>query len=173
MGYSHIPKVYFGLQGSVQWKGIDLSMAWSGAAGFKINYYQNTQNSTNIIHGYGIGKEIGYDHYFFDPENPSDPRTNVWSKNPRFVTGADNGQQKADSEYHLQNGDYIKLKNLTVGYTIPQKWTSKAYMTNVRVYASFENLCTITGFKGLDPEMMSGDGYAPMRSYSFGLNVSF
>lgn len=173
MGYSNVPKVYFGLQGSVQWKGIDLSMAWSGAAGFKINYYQNTQNSTNVIHGYGIGKEIGYDHYFFDPANPDDPRTNVWSKNPRFVTGADNGQQKADSEYHLQNGDYIKLKNLTVGYTLPQRWVNKAFMQNVRVYASFENLATITKFKGLDPEMMSGDGYAPMRSYSFGLNVTF
>ena len=46
-------------------------------------------------------------------------------------------------------------------------------MQNVRVYASFENLCTITKFKGLDPEMMSGDGYAPYRTYAFGLNVTF
>jgi len=172
-GCSNMPKIYFGLQGSVSWKGIDLSMAWAGAAGFKINYYQNTQNSTNVIHGYGIGKEVGYDHYYYDPENPNDPRTNINSVNPRFVTGADNGQQKADSEYHLQNGNYLKLKNLTVGWTVPRKWTTKAFMQNVRVYASFENLCTITKFKGIDPEMMSGDGYAPMRSYAFGLNVTF
>ena len=172
-GSSSMPKVYFGLQGFVQWKGIDMSMAWSGAAGSKIYYFQNTQNSTNIIHGYGIGKEIGYDHYFFDPENPNDPRTNINSANPRFVTGADNGQQKAASEYHLQNGDYFKLKNLTIGYTLPANWINKIYMQNVRVYASFENLCTITKFKGLDPEMMSGDGYAPYRTYAFGLNVTF
>ena len=79
----------------------------------------------------------------------------------------------AESEYHLQKGDYLKLRNLTVGYTFPKVWTSKVFMQNVRVYASFENLCTITKFKGLDPEMMSGDGYAPMRSYAFGLNVTF
>lgn len=172
-GCSNMPKIYFGLQGGVTWKGIDLSMTWSGAAGFKINYYEVSKNSTNVIHGYGIGKEVGYDHYFYDPANPQDPRTNTTSKNPRFVVGASAGQQMAESEYHLQKGDYLKLRNLTVGYTFPKVWTSKVFMQNVRVYASFENLCTITKFKGLDPEMMSGDGYAPMRSYAFGLNVTF
>lgn len=172
-GCSSMPKFYFGLQGSVQWKGIDLSMVWSGAAGFKIEYYQNTQNSTSIIHGYGIGKEVGYDHYYYDPENPNDPRTNTTSVNPRFTAGADNGQQKANSEFHLHNGNYLKLKNLTLGYTLPKKWTSKVFMQSVRVYTSMENLCTITKFKGIDPEMRAGDGYAPMRSYAFGLTVTF
>ena len=46
-------------------------------------------------------------------------------------------------------------------------------MQNVRVYVSGENLLTITKFKGIDPEIMSGVGYAPMRQYSFGLNVTF
>ena len=46
-------------------------------------------------------------------------------------------------------------------------------MQNVRFYFTVENLCTITKFTGLDPEMMSGDGYAPMRDFTFGLNVTF
>ena len=46
-------------------------------------------------------------------------------------------------------------------------------MQNARLYVSIENVFTITKFKGLDPEMMSGDGYAPMRDFTFGLNVTF
>lgn len=46
-------------------------------------------------------------------------------------------------------------------------------MQNVRIYASGENLFTITKFKGMDPEMMCGVGYAPMRQYAFGINVTF
>ncbi len=173
LGSSNMPKVTFGLQGSVQWKGFDLSMAWSGATGFKIWWYENGQNGVNVTHGLTIGKEVGYDHYFYDPENPNDPRTNIWSSNPRFVTGNDSGQQQYTSERHMSDGTYFKLKNLTFGYTLPTNWVNKVYMQNVRLYASFENLCTITGFKGMDPEMRSGYGYAPMRTYAFGLNVTF
>ena len=85
----------------------------------------------------------------------------------------DTGQNSADAEWKLQKGDYLKFKSLTVGYTLPQKWTRKALMQNVRFYFTVENLCTITKFTGLDPEMMSGDGYAPMRDFTFGLNVTF
>ena len=77
------------------------------------------------------------------------------------------------SAWHLHNGNYLKLKNLTIGYTFPKTWVKKAYMQNVRIYASGENLFTITKFKGMDPEMMCGVGYAPMRQYAFGINVTF
>lgn len=122
--------------------------------------------------GYGIGREVASDHYFYNPENPSDPRTNTDSPNPRFVMN-DTGQNSANASWKLQNGNYLKLKNVTVGYTLPVKWTNKVFMKQVRFYVSLENLCTITKFKGLDPEMMAADGYAPMRTYSFGLNVTF
>lgn len=67
-GVSWRPKYYFGLQASMTWKGFDLSMNWAGAAGFKIDYYKQTQNSVSVTHGYGLGYDIAYDHYFFDPE---------------------------------------------------------------------------------------------------------
>lgn len=171
-GCSSMPKCYFGLQTFASWKGLDFSMSWSGATGFKISYYYQSLNSTSMTAGYGIGREVASDHYFYDPETPDDPRTNIWSANTRFVMN-DTGQNSANASWKLQNGNYIKLKNITIGYTLPTKWTETVYMKNVRVYASLENLCTITKFKGLDPEMMSGDGYAPMRTYSFGLNVTF
>ena len=116
-------------------------MNWSGATGFKIYYYAQALNSTSMTAGYGIGREVASDHYFYDPENPSDPRTNIGASNPRFVMN-DTGQNSANASWKLQNGNYLKLKNITIGYTLPA-------------------------------EMMSADGYAPMRTYSFGLNVTF
>ena len=171
-GTSSMPKCYFGLQAYASGKGFDFSMNWSGATGFKIYYYAQALNSTSMTAGYGIGREVASDHYFYDPENPSDPRTNIGASNPRFVMN-DTGQNSANASWKLQNGNYLKLKNITIGYTLPAKWTNKVFMKQVRIYTSLENLCTITKFKGLDPEMMSADGYAPMRTYSFGLNVTF
>ena len=171
-GYSKTPKYYFGFQTNLSWKGIDFSMNWAGAAGFKINWYQSGENSSITWFGYGMGKDVAYDHYFYDPENPNDPRTNLTSANPRLTM--DKAAQVSVSGQHiLHNGNYLKLKNLTVGYTLPKDWVQKVCMQNVRVYVSGENLLTITKFKGIDPEMMSGVGYAPMRQYAFGVNVTF
>lgn len=172
IGYSATPKFYYGFQASASWKGFDLSMNWAGAAGFKIQWYTQTQNSTVMTRGYGIGKDVGYDHYFYDPENPEDPRTNITSKNTRLTMSGTN-QVSTVSEWHLHNGNYMKLKNLTIGYTFPKKWMEKLYVQNLRVYASGENLLTITKFQGMDPEMATGAGYASMRQYAFGINVTF
>ena len=56
------------------------------------------------------------------------------------------------SSVHLQKGDYIKLKNLTIGYTLPAVLSKKVYAQNIRFFASGENLFTITGYEGMDPE---------------------
>lgn len=172
LGYSATPKYYYGLQASASWKGLDLSMNWSGAAGFKIQWYSQTQNSTVMTHGYGIGYDVGYDHYFYDPDNPDDSRTNITSKNTRLTMSGTN-QVSSTSEWHLHNGNYMKLKNLTIGYTLPKKWTEKLYVNNLRIYASGENLLTITKFEGMDPETISGAGYPSLRQYAFGINITF
>lgn len=119
-----------------------------------------------------MSKELAYDHYFYDPENPNNPHTNTTSDNPRFVMDQ-GGQVSAAGVHRLQNGNYMKLKNLTIGYSLPKYIANKIYMQNVRFYVSGENLLTITGFDGMDPEMMSGNGYAPMRQYALGVNVTF
>lgn len=171
-GCSKVPKYYFGFSGNLAWKGVDLSMSWAGAAGFKIDWHTLGENSSVAWNGFGLGKDIAYDHYFYDPENPNDPRTNILSKNPR-LTMDKSAQVTASGTHQLHNGNYVKLKNLSIGYTLPKKWVEKAYMEKVRVYISGENLLTITGFDGIDPEMMNATGYAPMRQYAFGINITF
>ena len=88
---------------------------------------------------------------------------------------------------YLMNLSYLRLKNLTVGYTLPQKWTRKATIEKVRIYASLNNLCDLinhTAQYGFDPEVSTGSGTGSfgngtygrteplMRSYSFGLQVT-
>ncbi|MGM9757658.1 MAG: SusC/RagA family TonB-linked outer membrane protein [Candidatus Cryptobacteroides sp.] len=169
---STTPKVNYGLQASLGWKGIDFSMSWAGAAGFSIYYYRQASNSSNTIYGYAIPQSLVSDRYFFDPKNPDDPRTNINSKNPRLVNLTDS-QSSTTSSLHLCKGDYLKLKNLTIGYTLPQDLTRKAKIEKVRVYATGENLFAITQFPGMDPEMRATAGYSTMRQYAFGLNVTF
>lgn len=171
-GSSSTPKYYYGLQASASWKGFDFSMSWAGAAGFKISWWEQSLNSTRLTRCYGIGKDVAADHYFYDPENPSDPRTNINSENTRLTIGG-TAQTETSSQLWLHNGNYLKLKNLTIGYTFPTKWMQKLYVKNLRIYATGENLLTITKFKGLDPEMAAGNGYLPIRQYAFGINVTF
>lgn len=171
---STTPKYIYGLQASASWNNFDFSMNWAGAAGFKVYWYETGQNSSAGIYGLAIGKKVGYDHYFYDPENPSDPRTNLTSKNPRLTLNQGSDQSGSQwSSVHLHNADFIKLKNLTIGYTLPKNILSKLYAENIRFYVSGENLLTITPFEGIDPEMRAGVGYAPLRQYAFGVNVTF
>jgi len=171
-GTSTTPKYNFGLQASANWKDFDLSMTWGGSAGFSIYYYSNARNSSETIYGYAIPDAVADDHYFYDPENPSDPRTNLSSKQPRLVN-VSGAQSSASSSLHLEKGNFIKLRNLTLGYTMPKNISKKFYVERLRVYASGENLFAITGFSGMDPEMRVSMGYSTMRQYAFGINLTF
>ena len=173
MGESNVPKFTFGFQAHAEWKGIDLSMNWGGATGFSTYWREIGQNSSNVVFGLSIPQWIADDHYFFDPNNPNDPRTNITSKNPRMSLENPSMSDALDNTFHLYSCDYLKLRNLTIGYTLPKNISRKFYAENLRVYFSGENLLTITSFPGLDPEMRSGEGYATMRQLSFGLNVTF
>ena len=171
-GTSTTPKYNFGIQTSANWKDFDLSMTWGGSAGFSIYYYGKARNSSETTYGYAIPDAVANDHYFYDPENPSDPRTNLSSKQPRLVN-VSGAQSSASSSLHLEKGNFIKLRNLTLGYTMPKSISKKFYVERLRVYASGENLFAITGFSGMDPEMRVSMGYSTMRQYAFGINLTF
>ena len=171
-GTSTTPKYNFGIQASANWKDFDLSMTWGGSAGFSIYYYGKARNSSETTYGYAIPDAVANDHYFYDPENPSDPRTNQSSKQPRLVN-VSGAQSSASSSLHLEKGNFIKLRNLTLGYTMPKSISKKFYVERLRVYASGENLFAITGFSGMDPEMRVSMGYSTMRQYAFGINLTF
>lgn len=173
-GFSSNPKFNFGLQLSAAWKGFDLSMNWAGAAGFKLYWAPATgYNTPSTRLGCAIGSDLAYNHYFYDPQNPSDPRTNLQAKYGRFVSGEKGFQNYEASTLYLFNGNYLKLKNITFGYTFPKSLIDKLYMANLRVYTSIENVFNITKFPGQDPEMGANPKYTSLRQFAFGVNVSF
>lgn len=173
-GASKNPKYNFGLQLSASWKGFDISMNWAGAAGFKLYWASATgYNSPTMRLGVGLGKDIAYDHYFYNPENPSDARTNLNAEYGRLVNGESGFANTEASTSYLFNGNYLKLKNLTVGYTLPKLVTTKLMIQSVRFYLSGENLFNITSFPGQDPELGATPLYTSVRQFAFGTNITF
>ncbi|MDR0995503.1 MAG: TonB-dependent receptor [Tannerella sp.] len=172
-GCSTEPKYIYGLQAAASWNNFDISVNLSGAAGNKVYWYAVGQNGSATVFGLAIGKEVGYHHYFYDPDNPDDPRTNTSSNTPRLTLNNGNDQSGAQSNLHLFNAGFLKLQNVTFGYTLPKLITDKLQIEKVRFYLSGEDLLTFTSFPGIDPEMRAGVGYAPLRQFAFGLNVTF
>ncbi|KAA6344424.1 TonB-dependent receptor SusC [termite gut metagenome] len=174
-GISNRPKYNFGMQASASWKGFDFSMNWAGATGFKLYWAPATGSNASALRvGLAVPMEIANNHYFYDPDNLEDPRTNLTAKYPRLVNGETGYQLHTSSTLYLHDGNYLKLKNLTVGYTIPKQIVKRYLLTeDIRLYVSGENLLTITSFPGQDPEMGATPGYTSMRQFAFGVNVTF
>ena len=171
-GRTNVPKYNFGLNISMSYKDFDLSMLWSAAMGFYLNWNANYYNSTLVSHGYGIVEHVANDHYFFDPSNMEDPRTKTDGKYPRLTYGTTYNNRE-QSDWNEYKGDYLKLKNVQIGYTLPSKITKKFFVSRLRAYASMENILTITDYPGLDPEIGTTIGYPLMRQISFGAQITF
>ena len=95
---------------------------------------------------------------------------------PRAVF-SDPNKNNRTSDRFLEPGDYLRLKNITIGYTLPKHLTKKALMEEVRFSVSGQNLYTLTRYRGLDPEV-GGSGidsnvYPITRNFTFGLNIMF
>lgn len=169
------PKFIFGGQLGAGWKGVDFSMNWAGVSGRKIYWGPTTgYNNSSMRVGVALGKEIADNHYFYDPENPNDPRTNINAKYARLVNGESGFQSNTGgSTLYLFNGDYLKIKNITIGYTLPKNIVNRVATENIRIYFSGENLFTFTKFPGQDPELNSPAEYTSTKLFAFGLNVTF
>ncbi len=171
-GHSNNPLVNAGLSLNFAWKGIDFSAVFSGAFGFWLNWGTQYYNTTKVTNGHSIARHIAADHYFYDPDNLTDSRTNIHGKNPRLTLN-DDFSNAMTSDFREYRGDYVKLKNLQVGYTLPQNISRRIAMQKFRVFVSAENLFTITKYPGLDPEIGTTIGYPLMRSVSLGAQISF
>jgi hypothetical protein len=88
------------------------------------------------------------------------------------------------SDLYIEDGSYLRIQNISLGYTLPRKWVNKAQLQNVKIYANLQNVYTFTKYSGYDPEIgsMYGDAlmngldygrYPSPRIYTFGLNVTF
>ena len=120
-----------------------------------------------------MGTDIANNHYFFDPENTSDARTNINAKYGRLVNGENGFQNTEATSLYLFNANYLKLKNLTFGYTLPAPVAKKIFTDNLRVYVSIENVFNITKYPGQDPELGATPAYTSLRQFAFGANISF
>ena len=158
---SSYPSHFFGFNLSMEWKGIDFSALFSGVAG--ISCYLNGTWYTNVLKNGSIINSKFLNAWSLDNQSSNIPA----------LTTDDGGRNTVANDFWLQNASYLKLRNLTLGYTLPQKWTNKFFVSRMRVYFTGENLLTFTSFDGLDPETGSAYNYPNMRRFMFGVSVTF
>jgi len=167
-----VPSFYANFNNNFSYKGFDLAITMRGAFGFQVLNYQKLFYGNPTIQ-YNVLKCA------FDPIDVVDEYTGqktgektILSDSQRYVS------------YYIENGDYWKIDNITLGYTF--KFKENKFIKKIRVYGSANNLATITKYSGLDPEIRvtyGGNGYDPgtddrdkyptTRAYTFGVNVSF
>jgi len=161
------PKFIFGLTSNMSYKNFDLSLFFQGAA--KVQGY---------LWGEAIGGISGSDKpttIFADRFNAE---TNPNGSMPRALTSwSQNSPSSNPSDFWIQNASYVRLKNITFGYTLPKTFTDRIGIKGAKVYYSGQNLLTFTGFaKGFDPEAPAdsrGNYYPQVKTNVFGLNVNF
>ena len=172
------PRYNFGLNLTAAWKGFDLKVFFQGT--LKRDYAPGASDAV-FWGACGIGKwqATGFkQHLDFFRSDPNDPLgQNLDSYYPR--ANWNGGRNNQTQTKYLQNAAYCRLKNLTIGYTIPQDITRRFYVQNLRVFFSAENLFTITSFTKLgDPEIIDASGwgfskaYPLTRNFAFGLSVT-
>lgn len=155
---STFPKWNFGINLSAAYKDFDFSTVLQGAAGVK------GMVPAEIAYAfYNGGKVIDkyMDRWTPDNVNGSMPRLSM-----------KNSSNRQTSSFWVKDASYLKMRNIQLGYSVPSRLISKAAISKLRVYCSVDNLFTITGFEGTDPEAR-GNVHPLTRSYSFGLNLSF
>ena len=124
-----------------------------------------------------------------DPEVGDEELSNVYivnadrAKVQRVTTSSANDNNRISSRF-IEDASYLRIKNISLGYTFPRKWLRHLQIDNIRLYVNIQNLCTISGYKGYDPEIgalnynvllrgVDDARYPSQRIYTFGLNFNF
>ena len=155
--------------------------------------YKNWDLSTYLY--YSIGNDL-YAHYelytnwgqlanvftYERVERGWHPVNNPNGTLPMFVRGDTHAETNVSHTNYIQDGSYLRMQTLTLGYTLPKKWLNKIKMSRIRFYAQLSNVFTLTGYEGLDPEVYQGSdrsrgidygSYGMPRQYLFGVNIEF
>ncbi|MCE8491252.1 SusC/RagA family TonB-linked outer membrane protein [Bacteroides thetaiotaomicron] len=160
-GHGNTPRFFYDINIGCDWKGLDFSILMSGIGNNKVQY--QTMHTTALApSGYQIGKEVAEGRWY-------EGRT-TFASYPRFLIN--DSRNTRNSTLWETNKRYLKIRNIQLGYTLPQAWVKAASLNRVRVFCSLENFFTFTDYAGMDPET-SGFSYPTIRQASFGLNVSF
>ena len=159
------PSWLFSMNNSLSYKGFELSVFLQGIAGNKI-YNANNIDNTGMAAAYNQTTDV---LKRWQGEGTSNSM-------PRAVFG-DPNQNTRVSDRFVENGSYLRLKNITLSYTFPKQWLQKAQIENARLSLSCENVATITGYSGFDPEVgingIDQNRYPISRTFSLGLNFNF
>ena len=173
IGYGTMPEITFSLNADLYYKDFYLNMLWQGVTHCDYMLGGNDQykwvvgtmlNTAFDQNGNGV-KYIAENSW--TPENPD-------AKYPRLTTQS-GGNNILVSDFWMVNGEYLRLKNLTLGYNVPEKVLTKTPFTGVNVYVSGTNVLTFSHCKYVDPETPSAtfNLYPQQATWSLGLNVSF
>lgn len=156
------PTYLFGLTLNAAWKGLDLSLLLQGSMGAKVYWQSTAYNTPTVRYGYQINKEVADGRW-------QEGRTDA--SYPRLLQYSDKRNQQL-SDFYLQDKNFLKIRNLQLGYTVPESWVNACAIEKVRIYAGLENFFTFTSYKGFDPEV-SGLNYPTMKQAVVGFNVIF
>lgn len=174
---SAIPKITYGFTGSVTYKDFDLSFFFQGVQGNKI-YNQINTDIEGFYRAFNITERTATESWHGEGTSNTQPRLS-WS-------GAQNN--KITSTRFLEDGSYLRLKNVQIGYNLPSKLVTRMKVSGARIYVSGQNLLTFTNYTGLDPEIATsanaaGEGakaagidwgtYPSARILTVGVNVNF
>lgn len=174
------PRYTFGFTYGLNWKGIDFSMFWQGVGKRDMMLRGELIEPYHANYSYTI-----YKHQldFWTP-------TNTEARWPRLAApGSDSNRNNYGngngSDLFLLDGKYLRLKNLTIGYTLPKEWTKHLGMQKARLYINGQNLLTFSNNSFIDPESSefdskmstsganSGRSYPTLRYFGFGVDIEF
>ena len=182
---SPLPKFQFGFNNSFNYKRFDLNIFFSGSVGNKV-YNQLPVNQTNPLNNtnYFTGVLDYAKTALINPDGDPNNVNNVYVTNPNTtIVSLRNDNTNENGRFTnllLEDASFIRCKNITVGYSLPQNILAKAHIYSLRLYANVSNAFTITKYNGMDPEVGSWNpleagydgGYYPQsRVFTVGVNV--
>lgn len=176
IGHSNTPSMYYGLNLYAEWKGIDLTVFFQGAAGHEV-FLGGDLLAPFIQQGLGNGIDINLDRWH--REDPTDPGSKwIPGKMPALRPTGYSGNNTT-STWTMNKAGYLRLKTIELGYTLPKVVLTKVGVENIRIYANALNPITMSRRSGLmkymDPENSEGmfRYYPQMKTFNFGVNISF
>lgn len=172
MGNPKTPELQFGIPIGFSYKGLDLSLLFQGAALTSLQLHGPAVYDFPAMgaQGNSMGKVKAMHLDSWTPDNTD-------ASYPALHLGTHLNNKNSSSSLFLYDASYVRLKNVELGYSLPQKWVSKAHLQQVRVYVQGMNLLTFDKLSKLnmDPETGDGNGswYPIQRVYNFGVNIVF
>ena len=174
LGFSNIPEVVYGVSLGFSWKGFDFSVLFQGATNVSIKYYgrslwpftKSEESAKSIVlnrwteERYNAGEEILFPRLSLNPNSESD-------------------HNYRPSSLWIRDADYLRLKNIEIGYSFNRKVLDKLHLGGLRLFLNGSNILTFTDVIDLDPEVLSTTGntelnaYPLQKVYNFGLTITF